>query len=120
MCISTSITSTQRKQRQQQRQHRQLCTMCSSTADTSLRLAPDSGGLVAINSWTLCFSDPHLEQQFKVHQLHVWGCTKLWRLRMNLLAAVVNFSITIYLLSLVSLGTGRAQQRLYGTRQIIQ
>jgi hypothetical protein len=39
---------------------------------------------------------------------------------MNLLAAVVNFSITIYLLSLVSLGTGRAQQRLYGTRQIIQ
>lgn len=66
------------------------------------KVAPTPGRLVAITNWTLNFSDPHLEQQFRVHQLQAWGCTKLWRLKMNLLAGVVNFSITIYMLSLVS------------------
>jgi hypothetical protein len=76
--------------------------VCSSAAVTSMGLNPESARRVAINNWTLKFSDPHLEQQFRVHQLQAWGCTKLWRLKMNLLAAVVNFSITIYMLSMVS------------------
>lgn len=56
---------------------------------------------VSLNSWTLVFSDPQLEQEFRVHQRRVWGSTELCRLKMNLLAGVINLSITTYLLSLV-------------------
>jgi hypothetical protein len=56
---------------------------------------------VALNNWTLVFSDPHLEQEFRAHQTRVWGSTQIWRLKMNLLAGLINLSITSYFLSLV-------------------
>lgn len=56
---------------------------------------------VSLNNWSLMFSDPQLEHEFRVHQRRVWQSTELWRLQMNLLAGLINLSITTYLLSLV-------------------
>jgi len=58
-------------------------------------------GTVSLNSWTLVFSDPQLEHEFRLHQRRLWGSTELGRLKLNLLAGVINLSITTYLLSLV-------------------
>lgn len=57
-------------------------------------------GTVSLNSWTLVFSDPQLEHEFRLHQRRLWGSTELGRLKLNLLAGVINLSITTYLLSL--------------------
>lgn len=64
-------------------------------------LSPPSGREVALNNWTLVFSNPHLEQEFRAHQTRVWGSMQIWRLKMNLLAGLINLSITSYFLSLV-------------------
>lgn len=64
-------------------------------------LSGRSGRVIVLNNWTLMFSDPQLEHDFKSHQCRVWASTELWRLKMNLLAGLINLSITSYLLSLV-------------------
>jgi hypothetical protein len=58
--------------------------------------------VIVFNNWTLIFPDPQLEREFRTHQSRVWGHTELWRLKMNLLAGLINLSITSYLQSLVS------------------
>lgn len=63
--------------------------------------APGSGRAVSISNWTLTFNEPPLEHAFKVHQRRVWSSTELWRLKVNLLAGIINLSITSYMLSQV-------------------
>lgn len=75
-----------------------------------------SRAAVVINNWTLVFADPQLEHAFRAHQRRVWSATELWRLKVNLLAGIINLSITLYLLSQVGLacGYGAPSHSLYG------
>jgi hypothetical protein len=50
-----------------------------------------------ISPWTLMFDNATLEQGFRQHQQTVWTSNELRNLMINLVAGVINFSITVSL-----------------------